>query len=407
MLSRKDQEVQSEKLLREANTSTQEADSGEDEGVATETGIAEPEEIYSRLQAFYRTQISESSETGLFGSLGSSDMTFSSPGSISRLLNIYSGKKTKRTRPKPMRESLIQNEGLSVFRPDDEDEILARQHDEGWNETTTTHQRNFQAPAKHDVRFVDELRPVASLLRTKRAKRCKTCRTLLAKPEPRMNSSRWRIRVLALNNIPKISLRALNAPPINGPNMGLPPTADQSQLFDYNTLETGKTYQFLLTVLNPLYDPIKVTLATPSHTPDRVKTSVTILCPQFSVGANSDVWDEALESSSKRKSVMPGAMLPTVGESDASGRQAEAGKIWGSGRNWTSVIVEIVPGLLPLRAELEEDEEVLEIAVFVRLEYETDAAGGEEKASGASGAREKREDAFWCVLGAGQIKPVG
>jgi dynactin 4 len=188
--------------------------------------------------------------------------------------------------------------------------------------------------------------------------------------------------------------------------MGVPPTPEQP-LFEYKALQTGRAYQFLLTATNPLYDKIRVTLATPAITPGRVGSRVTILCPQFDVGANSDVWDEALESSSKRKSLMPGASV-TGGrdEVEGHGRQAEAGKVWGSGRNWTSVIVEIVPGLLPEADNLEEDEDVLEIAVFVRLEYETDAAAGDEKAVSTAGAKEKREDAFWCILGVGQILSV-
>jgi dynactin-4 len=169
-----------------------------------------------------------------------------------------------------------------------------------------------------------------------------------------------------------------------------------------------QTYQFLLTVANPLFDPVRVTLATPAESPGRVKTVVTILCPEFDVGANSDVWDEALNAggaSGKRKSLMPGAGSGGSGATDdeSNKQQAEAGKIWGKGRNWTSVIVEIVPGMLPSLDDIEEDEDLLEIPVFVRIEYETDA-GGEEKAVTGGAGKEKREEAFWCVLGVGRIK---
>jgi dynactin-4 len=103
--------------------------------------------------------------------------------------------------------------------------------------------------------------------------------------------------------------------------------------------------------------------------------------------------------------MMPGAGLSGSGaaDDDSNKQQAEAGKIWGKGRNWTSVIVEIVPGMLPSLGDIEEDEDLLEIPVFVRIEYETDA-GGEEKAVAGSGGKEKREEAFWCVLGVGRIK---
>jgi dynactin-4 len=144
-----------------------------------------------------------------------------------------------------------------------------------------------------------------------------------------------------------------------------------------------------------------------------VQTRVTILCPRFEVGANTDVWDEALNSSAsaKRKSTMPGSM---AGADDGGTRQPEAGKIWEKGRNWTTVIVEVIPGTLPGTlgnvpsagggdVDLDEDEDVCEIPVFVRLDYDTDAAAGEERVVRASEGKERREVAFWCVLGVGRI----
>src|SRR3954468_3035264 len=99
---------------------------------------------------------------------------------------------------------------------------------------------------------------------------------------------------------------------------------------NYNALRSGIPIHFLLHVSNPLFDPIHVTLATPATTPGRIQSRVTILCPQFQVGANTDVWDDALTSVSPVKR-------------DA---QIEAGKIWDRGRNWTSVAIEVVPGFL-------------------------------------------------------------
>jgi dynactin-4 len=218
-----------------------------------------------------------------------------------------------------------------------------------------------------------------------------------------MTSSRWRIRLLALNHIPKINLRALSAPPVTGPYLGGPHISGAT--FEYEILQTGRTYQFLLTTVNPLFEPINVTLATATTTPGRVGSRITILCPQFTVDANSDVWDEALGGASKRRSVMPGAMqTPTIGEDDPQ-KQAEAGKIWAKGRNWASVIMEVVPGLLPAADDLDEDEDLLEIAVFVHIEYETGAAG-DDKQVGANAPKEKRETAFWSVLGVGKIRSL-
>jgi dynactin-4 len=427
----KERESQVERLRREER-STPDPESTTAKDASEETDLA-PDELFSRLTTFYRTQISEAWEPSLFGSYGASDMPFNSPGSISRLLNIYSGKKTKRQRPKPMREALTPAEGLRVFdaaRDDGGD--LARQRAAGWAGTTTTTQRAFQAPSTgllgggEGPRYVEDLRPAASQLRARRAKRCRACRTLLAKPEPRMSSSRWRIRVLALSYVPKLTLRTLDstssaalgaslAPQLVPLLAAAPPAAPAP-------LAPGAAHHFLLTVANPLFDPLRVTLATAPTTPGRVASRVTVLCPQFDVGANSDVWDEALSSSAsaagKRRSVAPGsasgAALGRLDEDVGGGggqRQVEAGKVWARGRNWTSVIVEIVPGRLPPADELAEDEDVLEVAVFVRAEYETEAAAGEDKAAagvgpataGGAGGKETREVAFWSVLGAGMI----
>lgn len=102
------------------------------------------------------------------------------------------------------------------------------------------------------------------------------------------------------------------------------------------------------------------------------------------------------------------------GAGDGGERQAEAGKVWEKGRNWTSVIVEVVPSSLPRNASggvrlarpqegVGEDEDILEIPVFVRIEYDTETqAGAEEKGEG-KGGKERREVAFWCVLGVGRI----
>jgi len=56
---------------------------------------------------------------------------------------------------------------------------------------------------------------------------------------------------------------------------------------------------------------------------------------------------------------------------------------------------------------LREDEDVIEIPVFMRVEWETDAAHDEGAGLAALNkekeVREKRELAYWCVLGLGKI----
>lgn len=182
------------------------------------------------------------------------------------------------------------------------------------------------------------------------------------------------------------------------------------------------------------------------------------MCPEFDVGASADVWDEALDSgtgsgSASRKSVIP-----------AEGAQPEAGKIWARGRNWTSVVAEVVPGVVggaakpakPNRlatgrggmgsetgwpvadddaddASHGENQDLLEIPILLRVRYETDdstssssgggfadlnaeenggnggrngGGGGTGTGIGAAAKKEGkvgREMEFWCVLGCGRI----
>jgi dynactin-4 len=59
--------------------------------------------------------------------------------------------------------------------------------------------------------------------------------------------------------------------------------------------------------------------------------------------------------------------------------------------------------------ELDEDDDLLEIPIFVRLEFETEA-NAEDKglgdSRGSKGEKERREEAFWTVVGAGRIAAV-
>ena len=147
-----------------------------------------------------------------------------------------------------------------------------------------------------------------------------------------------------------------------------------------------------------MFESMKVTLATPAQTPGRFANKVTILCPQFEVGANTDVWDEALGQDPKRYS-----KLESRSKLGSEGKTAEAGKVWEKGRNWTVVVVEVVCATVSgERDEVKEDEDVLEIPVFVRIEY--DAVAEEHGELGdKDGKKEKREMAYWTVLGVGKV----
>ncbi|RHZ74474.1 hypothetical protein CDV55_108577 [Aspergillus turcosus] len=409
---------------------------------------------FSALKTFYKDQIAATS-TSPTDPLGTDfGPGFASPGALnrimslyaasSRLSNLYGGANKKpKSKPPVMREALTASEGLKVPAPDAEDAIIRRIASEecGWDGVASIEQRMFQSP---DARFVEDLLPLPVLLRTKRSKRCKSCKHILVKPEFKPQSTRFRIRLIALSYIPLPTLRPLAlAPPTSLPSIS---SSTSSSTPNLDALPPLKPIQLLLTLKNHMFDPVRVTLATPSVTPGRVATKVTILCPQFDIGANSDVWDEALQGTAggDQRSSRSGGM--NLGYE----KVAEAGKVWDKGRNWTTVVLEVVPGKLPggnlgirrgqplgddddgdadssrsidddgdnnnnnasldwsgqardPRNQLQPDEDVLEIPVFVRMEWDSENQMEQAAGKGQNSDTVKRELAYWMVLGVGRI----
>ncbi|MCJ1372561.1 hypothetical protein MMC20_003786 [Loxospora ochrophaea] len=372
-----------------------------------------PEQRFSSLRTFYTNQLSQSSASAnpLLTPLG--DFNYSSPSSLARIMSLYTGLGSygkKASKPTTMREALSPSEGLLPHNPAHDAAIINRLRTEGWSSTTSPTQQSEQPHSPlSPPRFTSDLLPVPALLRTKRSKRCRTCRHILVKPEPKVQSTRYRIKLLAIHNVPSISLKPLHPSSSSSSSSHLssssstsPPQQQQQQQqqqLDLTALPPTRPLQFLLTLKNPMFDPVKISLATPRLTPGRFPSRVTILCPQFEIGPNTDVWDEALATSAAAGGVTGGV--------------AEAGKVWDRGRNWTSVVLEVVPALIEegggdaAGLEEDEDEDVLEIPVFVRVEYESEAQGEEGGDGGGKERREKRELAFWCVLGVGRIARVG
>jgi dynactin-4 len=375
---------------------------------------------FAALKNFYRTQISETSNSP--NDHLSSEFGFSSPGALNRLMSLYTsssrlsglygGNKKPKSKPPVMREALTASEGLQLAPVNSEADTIARlQSPEcGWDGVASVDQRATQSP---DARFVDDLLPLPVLLRTKRAKRCKSCKHILVKPESKPQSTRFRIRLIALSYIPLPTLRPLAL----SSSSALPAAAPTP---DLNSLPPLRPIHVLLTLKNHMFDPIRITLATPSVTPGDVATKVTVLSPQFEIGANSDVWDEALQ----------GTSTPLTSDSRSAVLRGvpEAGKVWDKGRNWTTVVLEVVPGTLPGssaeggKADLgteatdehvmavaasRQDGDVLEIPVFVHMDWDAEAQLDQQNVGKGSKADDKvtRELAYWMVLGVGRIQP--
>lgn len=360
----------------------------------------EPESAKARfgaMKSFYQGQLASANPATsiLSGSFG--DYGFGSPNALTRIMSLYSGggsltaSKTK-ARPTVIREADTFSEGLR-FPELDESDAISKLRQAGYDGTATRPQ--VKAQLEEGARFVDDMWPIPHLLHTKRAKRCPACRHILSKPEAKVNNTRFRIKLVAVGNLPAISSKQLIYP-------GLPPPPS-------DLLVPLKPTQYLLTFRNQMFENIKVSLATPHTTPGRFASRVTILCPQFTIDANSDDYDinEVLKDDRRRD------------RADSTLQQVEPGKVWERGRNWVSIVVEVIPSSLRvepkpviLRKEgdedlspLKEDEDIVEIPIFVRLEWEVDPTGDQvgATASKEKDGKEKKELAYWTVLGIGRI----
>ena len=350
----------------------------------------DPDSAFASMRSFYSSQLSASypSDPLLTPSGG---FNYSSPSSLARIMSLYTGRsfgKKDTGKSSLMRESADVAEGLRIMDPRRDDEAIRKLLVEGWTGTASVAQQSEQ---RHPALFTDFLRPISPLLRTKRSKRCRDCRHLLVKPEQKVQSTRFRIRLVALNYIPTMSLKPLQP----SPSTELP-------LIDLKAIPPLRPSQFLLTLKNPLFDAVKVTLATPVQTPGRHGHKVTVLCPEFEIGSNVDQWDEALGDGKGRRSSKHFSISKIEYAGGEGGRVAEAGKVWEKGKNWTTVVVEVVCAAVAEKEELEEDEDVLEIPIFVRMEWDADLER-EGKDEAKSEKKEKRELAYWLVVGVGKV----
>lgn len=392
------------------------------------------ESHFASLKSFYQNQLADTTSTGAgpLSSLG--DLGIGSPGSLSRIMSLYTGTgllgdKKAKARAGLMREALDPQEGLEIADLD-ETALIERLHEAGWEGTVSIHQAAEQLPVNvcepislHGrSRFVDELRPIPYLLRTKRSKRCPVCRHIVSKPEAKVSNTRFRIRLVAGSYIPSISMKPLQATSLSQTISGAPLGSSGASAGSTTAtlLAPLRPVQYLLTFKNPIFEAVKVTLATPAVTPGRFASRVTILCPEFEIDANTDVWDEALKDGGGASGKDRRRVEETPPAQQQGQHQAEPGKVWERGRNWVTIVVEVVPASLRLDKNnvsisaknskgepdlrpLQEDEDVLEIPMFVRLEWEAEDAAPDAGKGEHGESLPKREVAYWCALGIGRI----
>ena len=152
-----------------------------------------------------------------------------------------------------------------------------------------------------------DLKPLRIPLHSKKTKRCPTCRHILIKPEQKPQSVRFKIKLVAANYLPAMTV---SFPPSQDPARQRAAGSRQAAVEDTSGasgLHAGGTYPFQLALTNPLYDPIQVRLAVqrpvpppsssalaPSSSPEKGRRppfAVSLPQSAFPVAAFAEAWE--------------------------------------------------------------------------------------------------------------------
>ena len=290
-----------EQLARHRRKGTASGESRNEEAIEPSSTLSK-DAMFANLTKFYQGQLQESdpSSSNPFG-----DSSYNSPRNLTRIMQLYGGLsaaalKKSQEKPQPMREALNPTEGLNLTHIKDDQLEVSHLQSQSSDTSSITHRLSHSW--NYDARFKSDLWPIPALLRSRRSKRCGQCRHILIRLEDRKTSTssggttmKYKIRLLAQNHIPRLSLRqfspGISASAANpSPSSALTPAAlkANAESKDWNVMP-GRTIQYLLTLTNPLFEPVKVTLASPTTTPGKIQSRVTILCPTFEIGADGDL----------------------------------------------------------------------------------------------------------------------
>ncbi|EPQ51097.1 hypothetical protein GLOTRDRAFT_112556 [Gloeophyllum trabeum ATCC 11539] len=147
------------------------------------------------------------------------------------------------------------------------------------------------------------LKPLRIPLLSKKTKRCPSCRHILIKPEQKAQSVRYKIKLVAANYLPDITVALPKAPgsePAKRPSNLKSSTTGTEPEKGPDGMMAGKTYPFHLAFTNPLYDPIQVRLsvqrqqqpAGPDGAPARRPPfAVSLPSSTIPVAAFSEAWE--------------------------------------------------------------------------------------------------------------------
>lgn len=196
--------------------------------------------------------------------------------------------------------------------------------------------QSFKPILLSDPRTAPQVMPSTVSLRSKRLKRCRQCRLLLVKPDSKPMSITFRSRLYGNKVLPTISFEPVN------------------ELI----IVPGARSEWNLKLTNPLPEKCQIVLSTKNRTDQGDR--VTILCPSFVLGPDSEVWDSSMELATSSRS----------------------GSLHDIGRNYATVRIEVI-------AADRSGPQIVRIPVLVQLNYEQETQAG---------AKDPRMVSVWIVL---------
>ncbi|TPX71689.1 hypothetical protein SpCBS45565_g00754 [Spizellomyces sp. 'palustris'] len=222
-------------------------------------------------------------------------------------------------------------------------------------------------------------------LRTKRSKRCRKCEHILVKPEQKAQSTRFKIKLMASQFIPTISI-------VNSP---------------LSALKWDTPTRIIMKFSNPLERRIAISLATTqsANTSSRQagdsfqaesNCEVTVVAPNFTVDPAKEIWEYDEE----------GAEQP---EKDSRGAASAVG-IHERDKNITSVLVHVTPrrgrGVASSRSS---SQEVIRFPLLVTVKQADEVpvasqvtSANVEESSG-TGHNKFEPLSFWVMVGLGRL----
>lgn len=159
-----------------------------------------------------------------------------------------------------------------------------------------------------------DLRPLRIPLHSKRSKRCPACTHILIKPEQKAQSVRYKIKLVAANYLPAITVALPHVQQAQldatkrtlGKSTSALAAESERGSSAPVMMHAGKTYPFHLALTNPLYDPIQVRLSvqrmhvsnvtplTEGGAPEKARRppfAVSLPTSSFPIAAFAEAWE--------------------------------------------------------------------------------------------------------------------